>query len=89
VSVIVVKIKTVPLHAKQAQNDVKPQLYPYSGRGGWLTPCPICFTSLEGDSLPIVQKTEWASSLVWMIPANLDLTGLQTPDLPTHRESLY
>jgi hypothetical protein len=41
------------------------------------------------DSVPIVQEAGWTPGPVWIGAENLAPTGLRSPDLPAHSESLY
>ena len=41
------------------------------------------------DPVPIVQEAGWASGPVWTSAENLALTGIQSPDHPALRQSLY
>jgi len=41
------------------------------------------------DLVPIVQEAGWASGLVWTGAENLAPTGIQFPDCPARRQSLY
>jgi hypothetical protein len=41
------------------------------------------------DPVPIVQKAGWASGPVWTGAENLARTGIQSPDRPASRQSLY
>jgi hypothetical protein len=41
------------------------------------------------DSVPIVQEDGWAPGPVWTGAANLDPTGIRSPDRPARSGSLY
>ena len=41
------------------------------------------------DPVAIVQEAGWASEPVWIGAENLAHAGIQSPDLPARRESLY
>jgi len=41
------------------------------------------------DPVSIVQEAGWASGPVWTGAENLAPTGIQSPDRPAHRQSLY
>ena len=41
------------------------------------------------DSVPIVQEAGWAPGPVWTGAENLAPTGIRSPDLPAHSQSLY
>ena len=59
-------------------------------RQGWgvsVTPQPL-FTPGK-DPVPIVQEGGWAPGLVWTGAENLAPTGIQSPDRPARRHSLY
>jgi len=41
------------------------------------------------NPVPIVQEAGWAPGPVWTGEENLSPTGIQSPDRPTHSQSLY
>jgi hypothetical protein len=41
------------------------------------------------DPIPIVQEAGWAPGPVWTRVANLDPTGIRSPDRPSRSQSLY
>jgi hypothetical protein len=41
------------------------------------------------EPVPIVQEAGWAPGPVWTGAENLAPTGIRSPDLPAHRQSLY
>jgi len=45
--------------------------------------------TLGKDPVPIVQEAGWASGPVWTGAENLAPTGIQSPHLPAHSQSLY
>jgi hypothetical protein len=49
---------------------------------------PAAFTSTK-DPVPILQEAGWAPGPVWIGAENLAPTGIRSPDLPAHSESLY
>ena len=49
---------------------------------------PAAFTPGK-DPVPIVQEGGWVSEQVWIGAENLASTGIRSPDLPAHSESLY
>ena len=55
---------------------------------GWSTPRPGRLYPRK-DPVPIVQEAGWASEPVWIGAENLAPTGIRSPDLPAHSESLY
>jgi hypothetical protein len=42
----------------------------------------------ERDRVPIAQEAGWAPGPVWTVAANVDLTGIRSPDRPSHSESI-
>ena len=49
---------------------------------------PAAFTAGK-DPVLIVQEAGWAPGPIWTGAENLALTGIRSPYLPTHSESLY
>jgi hypothetical protein len=57
---------------------------------GWVvndTPQPLYHR--DRDAVRIVQSVGWVPGPVWTDAENLAVTGIQSPDLPAPRESLY
>jgi len=57
------------------------------GLGVSVTPWPL-FTPGK-DLVPIVQEAGWAPRPVWTGAENLTLTGIRSPERPTHSQSPY
>jgi hypothetical protein len=81
--VILVKVKVVPLHAKQTQSEergIALSILDAGARKLWVvrvTPWPIYLR--DGHQAIIVQKDGWASGPIWVVPQNLALTGVSHP----------
>jgi len=58
------------------------------GGGGWPTSRAGRFTPGK-DPVPVVQEAGWATRPFWTDAENPASTGIQSPDLPDHSESLY
>ena len=62
----------------------------HSTRRGWgvsVTPQPLFIPGK--DPVPIVQEAGWAPGPVWTGAEILAPTGIRSPELPTHSQSLY
>ena len=55
--------------------------------GGWSTPRSSRFNP-EKDLVTIVWEAGWAPGPLWTGAENLTPTGIRSPDLPAHSDSL-
>ena len=76
-----VKVKAVPLHAKQEHrrgNGIVLPLLDHGARREWVIKRHAPGAILRGiDPVPILQETEWASGPVWTGPENLAPPGFE------------
>jgi hypothetical protein len=87
---VMLKVKAVPLHAKQAQRGGRGIALPiinFGARRGWVVSAtPQLLYPLERDPVHILHVAGWASGLDLK---NLDPTRVRTLDCPAGSESLY
>jgi hypothetical protein len=86
-----VKVKAVPLHAKQAQRGgrvIVLYIFDAGARKGWVViVMPWPFYRRERHQAPIAQEIGWALGPVWIVRQNPALTGFRAPDRSARSES--